>query len=377
MNISSDAPVGNTLRITLNSNTTIKVSGRDYVSSANFPIQSGQATIMDLPDTITVTGMDKVIGGAIAGDKDVLLYELIFDVPSDEAQVTGITIGLTGSASSSDISAVKLYHDVNKNGVYDSGSDALLDNQGYSNSVTFTFSRTISSSIPLHVLIVVDTHSTAFNGATTRLDLNSEVNITASGVDTVSSANFPLFSSELSIKEPIDTLEIDWYDRAPTNLEANQIDILILNLTLSALSNSITVESLSLVLIGTATWPNIARTHLYKDEDGDGAYNDAVDSEVDSVTLYSDVIKFTLSEVIFSGTPLKLLITVDANTSVEIGKDIGLKLDSTDDITVAFPDVISSTNLPAVSALVNLYGDSTAPTVISLTLSDPLRSVTY
>jgi PKD repeat protein len=190
-------------------------------------------------------------------------------------------------------------------------------------------------------------------------------------VDTVSSANFPFLSSELSIKEPIDTLEIDWYDRAPTNLEANQIDILILNLTLSALSNSITVESLSLVLIGTATWPNIVRMHLYKDEDGDGAYNDAVDSEVDSVTLNSDVIKFTFSEVIFSGTPLKLLITVDANTSVEIGKDIGLKLDSTDDITVAFPDVISSTNLPAVSALVNLYGDSTAPTVISLTLSDP------
>ncbi len=371
MNISSTAPIGNTVRITLNSNTTIKLSGRDYVSSANFPIQSGLATIMDLPDTVTVTGMDKVMGGAIAGDKDVLLYELIFTVPSDEAQVTGITIGLTGSASSSDISAVKLYHDVNKNGVYDSGSDSLLDNQDYSNSVTFTFSRTVSSSSPLHVLIVVDTHSTAFNGVTTRLDLNSEANITVSGVDTVSSANFPLFSSELSIKEPIDTLEIDWYDRAPTNLEANQIDILMLDLTLSALSNSVTLESLSLVLIGTATWPNIAKAHLYRDEDGDGAYDDALDSEFDSITLNSDVIKFTFSEVIFSGTPLKLLITIDANSSVEIGKDIGLKIDSTDDITVAFPDIISNTNLPAVSSLVNLYGDSTAPTVISLTLSDP------
>jgi len=370
IDISAIAPPSRTLWINLNSNTTITLSGIDIVSSANFPIVSGTTTILDIADTLTVTGNDKAPGTITVDTRDVVMEELIFSVSGVSVEITSMNVGLIGSAGDSDISAVKLYLDINEDGIYDLGTDTLLDTQQFlGGSASFTFSRIVNGGDPIHMLVAIDIPISATHDITAGVEFQSNTNISLSGIDLVSSTNFPLSSSLSLIQQTIDTLIVIGTDNAPTNLEANQADVLMLNLMLTAQNNSILFQEINCEIIGTAGWSNITHAHLYKDENANGNYDTGVDSLVDTVDISSTAIDFSISETISFGTPLNLLITIDTNPIVSVGDTIGLRLFSNADITVDIPDIVSSANFPIMSSLSTLIADITRPNVVAVKLS--------
>jgi plastocyanin len=369
MNISSTARVDRTIGITLTSNLTISVIGTDIISSSNFPITSSTGTITDKPDTLTVSGSDKVPPELMASSKEVLLALLNFETSEDSIVITNLIFDVFGTASYGNISEFKLYRDDNENGVYDPVGDTLLDNQGYSPTIKFECNQIINYGIPIQMLILVDIEPLATDGATFGISLDSSSNISISGSDFVSDTNLPFKTSLTTLRQHTDFLSIDWKDRAPSSLEANSVNITMLDLMLNTDNNSIMVENINCGIIGSASLSSLSKASLYRDEDDNGEYSDGVDTLLDSVIITSSGIKFSISELIEKDTQLRLVITVDTASSVDIGNSFGFALNTDSNLTVTSPDKVSSNNFPIVSSLVEFTGDISKPEVDSITMS--------
>lgn len=119
--------------------------------------------------------------------------------PNEPVDVTSITVNQigTGPVTTSDVSAVRLYHDVNANGRYDSYTDLLLASGTYSGSAATlsSFTLTCTENATTHALVqyVMAGNTATTSGLTHEVTINPAAEITAVGHDT--SASIPVAGS--------------------------------------------------------------------------------------------------------------------------------------------------------------------------------------
>jgi hypothetical protein len=200
--IASDASIGYAVGVNITSENNITVASPATVSSANFPITSAESIITEAgPSVLTVSGTSRAPSTVQQGESNVLMENLTFSSSIGTISVEVINITLGGNVSDGNITAVRLFNDTNKDGSYDGGDIQIDSDKTFSNGVaTFGTPGTtlfnVTQGSDESILILYDIASDASIGYAVGVNITSENNITVASPATVSSANFPIASSE-------------------------------------------------------------------------------------------------------------------------------------------------------------------------------------
>jgi len=194
--IAVGATIGNTLQIELANNGYVTVTAPDVVSGATFPITCNVVTIAIVPlDTLTASGTDLAPATAYVGATNISMYQLTLTAGSNSVTVADIDVDLSGTGADADIASVDLYDDVDDSGTLNVG-DLLLDSATFAGgTLSFTpLTYTITAGTPENLLIIFNISGTATIGNFVGLIMGTNIEITVSAPDAVSTANFPLIS---------------------------------------------------------------------------------------------------------------------------------------------------------------------------------------
>lgn len=353
--ISGGAVGGRTAGVFLADNTYVTVDTplKTDIAFAAEPITSSNSVI---GTTLTVTGYDKAPAQVAAGDNDKVMEQLKLEASSGTITATGVKVELSGSGDPADIAAAKLYDDVNENGVYDSGTDVLLDTRTFSGtpaSATFSVSYDVTAGTPEYLLIAYDIASGATTGNTVGASIPDTTYITTSAGENINFAN-TIQSTNSSIGQ---SLSVSGADKAPTTVQVGETGVETLWLTLSSSSGSITMTDLKVDLTGTGADADIAAAKLYDDANDDGVL-DGGDTLLSTKTFLSATLTFdALSYTVTDPTAERLLVVFDISGSATTGNTVGARIVDNTYVTVSGSAVvspfstISSTNSEIVTTL--------------------------
>ncbi|MCJ2562593.1 MAG: lamin tail domain-containing protein [Candidatus Thermoplasmatota archaeon] len=348
-NVSSTANTGVTVGARINGSSNVTVQSPDTVASFS-PIQSTNSTIS--ATTGTLQGTDKAPATVEQGQTTVVMLNLTLTADYGTATLTALDVNRTGtSTTESDISEATLWHDVNDDGDYDSGTDVCLDvatySGGYYNFSGLSFD--ITAGTPERLLLMYNVSSSANIGVTVGARIDGADNITLSGSDTVGA-----FSPIQSTNSTINANELSVYggDIAFSVVFQGEDFAEMLNLTLSTDYGSVTVTQMNVTKTGTSTQSgDIDAAILYDDVNGDGDYDSGTDTYIATGSFSSGVYTFSsLSISVSAGADKDLLVMYNISASATTGVTVGAKINGASDITVQSPDsvatfsAISSTN---------------------------------
>ena len=155
------------------------------------------------PADLFVTGSDLAPSVVLRGQTNVLMLNLTMTASVPMAMLSALNITATGSGSDADVAAVKLYDDLNDNGLLDIGTDMLMGTRiftgGYAN---FTgIMRLITMGTPERFLVVYDVAATATYGMTLGARLSGPSAVVLAGGGSVS-GTFPIQSANSAINTP-------------------------------------------------------------------------------------------------------------------------------------------------------------------------------
>lgn len=335
--ISASATMGHTAGLSIASvGVAATPSGSVIIYFPTDPIVSSTPLI---GRTLMVTGTDKQQLGFEKGSSYVI-EQLTLTASSGTINISALKIDLTGSGSASDLTAVNLYHDVNNNGLYDSGTDVLLDTKTFSGAtLTFSPGFSVTTGTPENLLIQYAISSSATIGATLGMSMADTSYITTGAgenkvfTNTIQSTNGAVNPSLL----------VAGADKAPASVAPGQQNVVMLQLTLTATSDAITVTSIKTALTGTSSASYISSVNLYHDANDNGTYESGTDVLLSSKTFSGTTATFSaLTFNVAYGTPERLLIVYNVASSASVGYTMGARLADSSYITVNTPPVVAA-----------------------------------
>ena len=360
--LESDATVAATVGAEITANTDLTVTSPDLISAVGFAINSTNASITDVADTVTLTGTDLAPTNIVQGS-DYAVEKLSMTTNDDAATWTAMTITKTGNLVDGDVSAVKIYLDTG-NGSYGaedtlitSGSDVFSSG---SSAITLSASQTLTPT-PKVYFIVYTLAALANPGDTIGAEVTVNTDMTVSGADTVSTSNFPFNSTNSNVLLKAEEVTVTFTDQAPANTDQGDENSM---LRMSMVTDAATAEWTAINVSKTGTMPDagITSVKIYLD-DGDNSY-DAGDTLISpAVTTFSGgAAAITLSAAQTLTTSAKVyFIVYDLEPDAQAAATIGAEVTSNSQLTVTNPDTVATTNFPGNST--NITVDDVIDTI--------------
>jgi len=298
-------------------------------------IFGGTAWTMADGDTLTVGSTPRTAGSITAGTNDIPVLSLNLGLAANQFHIAQIGVSELGTISDSEVSNLKLWWDVDGNGVA-SVTDTLLDTRTLSSgSATFAPSHPYyvapgTGAMGTRLLITASIPASASNGATFQLRVN------ANGIQPhISGGNdtAPTFSNQdssvITVGSAVsggDSVTVVPTSRAPLGSVAGSADVPMLNLGLTVSSNEWDLGSIGLVKLGTVPDSGISSVNLYLDNDADGVV-DAGEQLLGSTTFSGTVATLTLNPAhrILAGTK-SLLLTASLAFSAPQDATVGIRV---------------------------------------------------
>jgi hypothetical protein len=373
--ISASANIGDWIGVYFPSSSSISVYGSDSASSADFPIDSyipGVKTqiVSQVVDTLTVTNWQAKNPPTVEqGTQDVLIVNMTVDANANSVMIWSVKIDMKGTfAVVGDVSAVKIYHDVDNNGFLDTGADELLGQQQFregsppTTTVLFVSIRefTVTAGTPENMLLVYDFSLAANIGdfVGMRLADESYVSPRAASADVVSPINFPIETNPDTeiVASTQDALSVThWQDKNPATALPGISSVLMANMTFETNNNSIAIASIDIDLKGSPTQSgDICSVEIYHDLDNNGLFDAQIDEILgfnafhgispSSATITLGVNGFTISKDISES----LLIIYDISPLATPGDFVGISIIDETYINLHpwSMDTVSPTNFP-------------------------------
>jgi protocatechuate 3,4-dioxygenase beta subunit len=373
--ISLTALPGEWIGIVMPSDSSIDVGFTDVVSSTNFPVDTyvpGAKTqiVSSNSDTLTVTNWQAKNPATVEqGTLDVLMVNLTVEADANSVAIWSIDIDMKGVfAIPCDVSAVKLYHDLDNNGFLNIGADKLLSKrQFWGNSPPTTelyFGTpkgfTVEAGTPENLLIVYDISPAANIGDFIGVSLVNETYITfhSLSIDTVASFNFPIETNpdtEIIASSP-DTLTMTyWLDNNPPTTMPGNRSVPMANMTFEVDTDDATIESIDIDLKGSpSSAADISSVKIYHDANENGLLDEGIDELLgfnafqglspSKAAIILGPVGFTVS----SGSPERLLIIFNISPLAIPGDYVGVSIQDETHINL-HPwsiDSVSSMNFP-------------------------------
>ncbi len=348
----------------------LTVTSPDVAATTNLPAASGNSTITDGPDTVTVTPTSQA-PGSVAQSADYSVEQLSLATNQETATWTAVTVTKTGTLADGKITTVKIYRDANANGTYESGTDTLISPavttfSGGSAAVTLTAAQTITTSAQVY-FVVYALDATATPGATVGARIASSAALTVTAPDLVASTNLPADSASSSVTDVADTITVTPTDVAPANIIQGG-DFALEKLSLATGGDEAVWTAITVTKTGTLADAGVATVKIYLD-DGSGTYDGADVLISPAVTTFSGgsaAITLSAAQTITTTAKVYFVVytlEVTATESSTIGAQV-----SAGALTATAPDVVAGTNLPANSsdATVIALGDTVTVTPTDL-----------
>ena len=303
--IASDAPNGATLGAKLVLNDSVWCVGAESSSDANVlgaPITSALKTISNVGSLTLAAGPQNPAPSNVSNDAaDLAMLQVRFTTSSPE-QVRISSFRLTAGGSANDTvdiksNGIRVYRDVNSNGVYDSGSDVLVA-QGteYTADNGYIIFSGVNHVIPAGStedwLVVYDLDSTATNGETFTVTMSNSM-ITATGVssgqsitvggNTVSGGTKTV-SSEGSL-----TIALGANTPAASTVSPGETNVAVMQVQLQASSaETLYVSSIKFKASGTGDDTlHVTNVALWDDLDNNGILNTGIDTTIVASGAYT------------------------------------------------------------------------------------------
>lgn len=301
------------------------VDNPEYVDLIFAPVTGGDGLAIGSTNRATAT----VGAGAIG--YPVLSVNL--QATANEWDLNSLTVGNTGTLGGGAISAVKLYRDMNGNGVVDSGEPLIATGTFTGTSTTLTCSSPsrVGDSSPVSFLLVADLSAAATTGETLQFQVTAVTHSPTGGADT-NYAGLTLSSSAATVSGGVtsgDTLNVVISNQAVSTIASGSSNFPLLSLDLSATPGEWDLASVSINKVGGAgamSDASITALKLYLDADESDTVSDG-DSLLASTTFSSAAAILTPGAAYrVTTTPVRLLVVATVSGSLSNGEILQVEL---------------------------------------------------
>ncbi len=374
--LAGSASNGETFRARLLQATDINARGATsdsvIVADGSLPVVGGQKTISSTGSITLAQGSSNPSVGPIGdSDLDVEMLQLQLSASSAETLlVSQAQFKASGTGiDQTDISGVTLYHDLNNNGIFDSGVDTALAAAGTypgdNGIVTFTFADSVE--IPAgsvnNWLLVYDMAGSAANGATfsAAMELNTYMTITgkSSGSPITPAGTFPIAGATKTVTTAGILTVAAGSNNPGESLEANNavnIEMLQVNMASSA-AESLMVDTLRITALGSIDELNdVSFVTLYRDVNSNGVLDLTIDTQEDSAQAFTadnGKVKFALNDTLAPSSSRDYLVVYNLSGGASGGETFRARVDVNDvDVTgIESGSPVTIQGLPLTSAV--------------------------
>jgi hypothetical protein len=348
-NLNGSASVGQTLSVSIASGMAIEATNpANQAPLAVTGAAAGAEKTISQSGTLSVSLGSNSPGATNESAEGSGVTMLQFALSSSQVEsfsVTSITVKGAGTGNdATNVSSVKLYRDVDGDGVVDVGSDVLLGSGVYAANdgvVAFaSLSETIAAGSTTHYLVTYD-FSGASLGSTFAASVVSGASVTASGATSGPAGGLVVGSAAGATKTILGagSLTISTGTASPgTTFERPGADVSMLQVALSASSvEGVKVTGLSVRSSGSgADNTGVTAVKLYRDANNNGVY-DAGETQVGTTGTFSIdngfVVFSGLTEVISVGTTTNYVVVYTLAANVLPGDTFSASINPSSSVT--------------------------------------------
>ena len=299
-------------------------------------IFGGTAWTMANGDTLTVTGQNRApVSNQSAGAQDIPLMTLNLALAANQFHVNTIAMSKIGTIADNEVAAVKLWWDVDNDGIATT-ADVLLDTRTFSaGAATFTLSHPFYVAPGNTKLLVTGSLSTSVAGSRTfgvRANSNGITHHASGGAD-----GTPVFSNLDSGQVNIvgayangDTLSsVSFVDRSSTSAQVGALNVPLVSMTLTVATNEWDLGSVNVTQTSSAADLDIDALSLILDNNNNGIA-DSGEQLLASTFFSGGTATLSLSPAyrMLAGTPRNLLITADVADMATLYNGIKLRVNA-------------------------------------------------
>ncbi len=352
-------------------------------ASAAFPLQSTNTKITPTEDAVYVSySLSGTASSLKQGATAQLMMNLTLQTTANTVLTNSIVFVETGTATALDISALRVYQDVNGTGQIQANDPQIADVANPfagGKSAAVSLNQPVGTA-PTNLLVAVDIYNYAGNGDTFGLVLPSTTSVLVPAPNYVlaqSGTAFPLATNVLTISKLPDTLTI-----APTSLLASAVvqgqAAQVFSFKAWASHEYVTINQIDIQQPGNLAPAGIDSVSIYADSNGDGIL-DTGDILVGSGTVnavqVADIALSSAQTVTTSTQTYFVVYAIDPNAT--IGATVGADLSGSSSIILASPsDSVSSLGLPFATPTVPVLSSKT-PIQPVVTLSSGAYSSSF
>jgi hypothetical protein len=322
----------------------VSVAGAPFLGGLKKIVASGSPGSL----TISAGGSNPVTRNVAVGQKDEGMFQVKLQAGSTEhIDISSITFKMNGSGDeSSDLDSVRLYQDVDGDGLLDAGDIQIGSTlTGLSDNDSLVFGgineRIVWGNYETW-LVVYDFADGQGEGDTYRVEFQGSANVTAvgatSGSNIAATVDNDLIIGSYATLSNVGSLDLSIGAKAPDarSIAADAIDQSMTQLALRASSaEAVIVESFKFKSTGTGSAKNdLSRVRLFEDSDNNGQLNTDEDRLI-GILAYSkspgdSLFTFNgLSERIPADSTVNWILIYDFNGNASGGETFYVKVDST------------------------------------------------
>ncbi|MBE0448648.1 MAG: hypothetical protein IBX64_11220 [Actinobacteria bacterium] len=372
--ISATAVPGHTI---INEVTAVGVVAPD-TSSLSGSLVSSTQTITYSADKLTVTNNPPTTNlNPEQGSQNVVGDVLRLHASTgDNITVTTVKVD-TGLTTDSNVKLVKLIHDKDGNGQFNSGDVIIASTTSASGVAQFnSLNFEVASDTTQTILVAFDISNTAKVGDTIKTSIVYDPDPALSGIQVAApdiiNGSGALIGATLTIEDKPDTLIVDQSPVDGGDVVIGSSDHVMQMLDLSVIEDKVTLTSLIIKRTGTAMDGDttIDSIKLWFDADNNGLLSTKDWQLSTSKTFRNGIVTFDnikLAEIT-PESPKKLLVTYSISSDAVVDRDIGSSIESTASVGVAWPDNVELASTPLASKLHVIAPEPpTAPTGLKIT----------
>ncbi len=322
--VAAGAVSGNTIGVSIADGTYVTTASSENINL----LDTVQSTNSAINPSLLVSGTDKAPAQMGPGQTDVPMLALNLQSTSGTMTVTAVKAALTGTAPSNAFSSVKLYHDANDNGTYDSGVDVELSSKTFTaGSLTFSgLSFGVTAGTPENLLIVFNVSVAAATGNTAGVRIADKTYITVTAPPVVS----PFSAIESSAVLIGTTLNVTGTDSAAgltNNVTKGQQNVVFERLAMSTTYATIALTGVKIDLIGTGAGTDISAAKFFRDANSNGTYESGVDAQLGTEETFSGgTLTFDGFSQALNTATMNFIITYSISGTATQGNTVGVRI---------------------------------------------------
>ena len=357
--VSPFAGVGKTVGMQLASTAAFTVTYPDIVYNSGYPAGTALMTMQEYPDLVSLTTATSVAPTSVSQtQQDASMLRFAIGTSQSNADWTKLRVLQLGTVGDSGIDDIRIWKDLNGNGLLDTGIDQLVStgtNRFVSGSCNVALTTQTLGPTAATYFVAVDISTNAAPYSTLRLSVASSNYFTIATPNTMSSALLPLLSSTATVSEPAGNILVTGNSLAPLSAYQSDTGVAMLKLRLTMDRYNGQWTALKVLRTGTASDSDIALVRLYADN-GNGTYGPE-DTQISQGTFSGGSVilsTFALSQMLDSASTATYFVTYDISPNSAVGVTVGARITNSSFLTPVAPDLVGSSGFPVDSSSTTL-----------------------